>query len=250
MINTKYCTACQTTKNIDAFCLNSKHIRSRCKECLYAYQKLRWRERKREAIGLLGGKCTICGYAKNMAALQFHHVDPVTKLYNWDQMRKMSWTDVLVELKKCILLCANCHAEYHAPAYNEELMNQTEINSFIKHGSIHTCRKDERIRNYKKRVKKIKLEPVLKPTGNCLICQKETYNTKYCSYECAKFSRRVVERPIKEILEKLVWEKPTLEIAKIYDVSDKAIEKWCKYYNINKPPRGYWAKLRSMQKQQ
>lgn len=54
---------------------------------------------------------------------------------------------------------------------------------------------------------------------------------------------RKVERPTKEELEKLLWEKPTLQIAKELGVSDKAIEKWAKIYNLNKPPRGYWAKL-------
>lgn len=44
----------------------------------------------------------------------------------------------------------------------------------------------------------------------------------------------------KEELEKLVWEMPCTEIAKLYGVSDKAIERRCKLLNIEKPPRGYW----------
>ena len=51
-----------------------------------------------------------------------------------------------------------------------------------------------------------------------------------------------VARPFKEELEKLVWEKPTTQIAKEFGVSGKAIEKWCKAYGIEKPPRGYWMK--------
>jgi hypothetical protein len=39
-----------------------------------------------------------------------------------------------------------------------------------------------------------------------------------------------------------VWEKPTTQIAKDFGVSDKAIEKWCKTYGIEKPARGYWVK--------
>ncbi len=56
--------------------------------------------------------------------------------------------------------------------------------------------------------------------------------------------RRKVEWPTKEELEKLVWQKPTMHIAKIYGVSDNAIAKWCKKYGISKPPRGYWNKLK------
>jgi len=55
-------------------------------------------------------------------------------------------------------------------------------------------------------------------------------------------SKRRVTWPSKEILEKLIWEKPTTHIANEYEVSDKAVEKWCKYYDIKKPPRGYWTK--------
>lgn len=54
---------------------------------------------------------------------------------------------------------------------------------------------------------------------------------------------RKTKRLPKEILEKLVWEKPTALLSKDYDVSDVAIAKWCKFYQIPKPPRGYWAKI-------
>lgn len=55
-------------------------------------------------------------------------------------------------------------------------------------------------------------------------------------------NRKVQDRPIKEELEKLLWEMPTTKIATIYQVSDKAVEKWAKAYGLSKPPRGYWAK--------
>lgn len=60
-----------------------------------------------------------------------------------------------------------------------------------------------------------------------------------------RLDKRKVERPSKEELEKLLWEKPTSQLAKDFDVSDKAIEKWAKNYGLNKPPRGYWAKKNS-----
>ncbi|MBD2254409.1 group I intron-associated PD-(D/E)XK endonuclease [Nostoc parmelioides] len=58
----------------------------------------------------------------------------------------------------------------------------------------------------------------------------------------ARVLTRKVVRPSKEELEKLVWEKPTAQIGKDFGVSDKSVEKWCKAYGIDKPPRGYWAK--------
>ncbi|MDJ0737052.1 MAG: group I intron-associated PD-(D/E)XK endonuclease [Nostocaceae cyanobacterium] len=58
----------------------------------------------------------------------------------------------------------------------------------------------------------------------------------------SRIHTRKVERPSKEELEKLVWSKPTTQIGKQFGVSDKAVEKWCKTYGIEKPPRGYWVK--------
>jgi len=56
---------------------------------------------------------------------------------------------------------------------------------------------------------------------------------------------RKVIRPSKEELHKLLWESPTVQIAKLYGVSDKAVEKWVKSYDLQKPPRGHWTKVKS-----
>jgi hypothetical protein len=54
--------------------------------------------------------------------------------------------------------------------------------------------------------------------------------------------------PSAEALEKLIWEKPTSQVAKDIGVSDKAIEKHCKKLGLKKPPRGYWAKIQAQSK--
>ena len=41
----------------------------------------------------------------------------------------------------------------------------------------------------------------------------------------------------------LVWQMPTTAVAKRLGVSDVAVIKWCRKYGIEKPPRGYWAKI-------
>jgi very-short-patch-repair endonuclease len=57
-----------------------------------------------------------------------------------------------------------------------------------------------------------------------------------------KFKLRKVVRPPKEELEKLVWQIPSLHLSSKFGVSDRTIGKWCKWYDITKPPRGYWMK--------
>ena len=70
-----------------------------------------------ELIRLKGAKCEYCGYNKNYAALEFHHPNPYEKNFQLD-IRTLSnrrWDAVIIEAKKCLLLCSNCHAEEHNP---------------------------------------------------------------------------------------------------------------------------------------
>lgn len=60
--------------------------------------------------------------------------------------------------------------------------------------------------------------------------------------------RYKVPHPSKEELSKFLWEMPTSQLAIKLGVSDKAIEKWAKGYGIDKPPRGYWAKIKAGEK--
>lgn len=61
-----------------------------------------------------------------------------------------------------------------------------------------------------------------------------------CYRTGSRYKSRKVERPSKEELKKLLWEKPTVQIAADLGVSDSAIYKWTKSYELEKPPRGYW----------
>jgi len=59
-----------------------------------------------------GGRCSICGYSKCIAALEFHHSDS-NKEGNVMRMVCDSWSKGYVEALKCQLVCANCHKEIH-----------------------------------------------------------------------------------------------------------------------------------------
>lgn len=67
-------------------------------------------------IDYKGGKCEICGYCKNQAAMQFHHINPKEKEFRLSQYISKDINDKIIkELNKCMLLCANCHFELHNP---------------------------------------------------------------------------------------------------------------------------------------
>jgi hypothetical protein len=61
------------------------------------------------AIALSAG-CKICGYSKYASALDWHHYNSETKRFNLtENPHRYSWTEILDEMDKCCILCANCH---------------------------------------------------------------------------------------------------------------------------------------------
>lgn len=59
-----------------------------------------------------GGRCRLCGYSRSPGALVFHHVDPGSKSFGLGQAGLCrSLARARAEAAKCLLLCANCHAE-------------------------------------------------------------------------------------------------------------------------------------------
>lgn len=72
-----------------------------------------WRRRvKRRLISEAGGRCIVCGYDRCAGALQFHHRDPATKCFSLsDNGVARNLSLARAEAAKCVLLCANCHAE-------------------------------------------------------------------------------------------------------------------------------------------
>lgn len=83
--------------------------RCKNKQAVFDYRK----RMKQMYVDYLGGKCKICGYDKTTAALQFHHLDPSQKEFELSRAVTKSFDLAKPELDKCVLLCANCHAEVH-----------------------------------------------------------------------------------------------------------------------------------------
>jgi transposase len=92
----------------------------------------RWRENtKRRMVASLGGKCCLCGYNRCIKSLDFHHLDPSVKeaSFGYFMAHPAKWGKMVEELRKCVLLCSNCHGEVHcdmqvvpsdAPRFNEQ----------------------------------------------------------------------------------------------------------------------------------
>jgi len=86
----------------------------RCRKCRSDAVTKRRKKMKQKAVDALGGRCYLCGYNKCITALEFHHIDDDKE---FDISRKgstSSWAVISKELKKCKLVCANCHREIHS----------------------------------------------------------------------------------------------------------------------------------------
>ena len=64
----------------------------------------------------MGCKCQCCSYDKCRQALELHHINPEAKELSFGQVmaNPKRWPDIVIELRKCILVCSNCHKEIHA----------------------------------------------------------------------------------------------------------------------------------------
>lgn len=80
---------------------NEERLKKRVKEGMIKYHK-----RKKWAIKYLGGKCIECNSTKE---LNFDHINPDTKSYTITSMLSYSNEKIMKELKKCQLLCLDCH---------------------------------------------------------------------------------------------------------------------------------------------
>jgi transposase len=84
----------------------------RCKRCRAAAVAKRRRTVKRQLVHEAGGACVLCGYSRWLGALQFHHVEPGSKEFHISHRgHSRSIARSRSEMRKCVLLCANCHAE-------------------------------------------------------------------------------------------------------------------------------------------
>lgn len=134
-MNTKFCHKCGSEKPHNEFNKSSSKkdgLQSSCRECQKITDRKSYRnsadrrkqihDRRAEVttynsklIRRLKGKCgcKVCG-EREPCALDFHHVDMDTKDYNASYLRSCSTSTLRKEIRKCVVLCANCHRKVHA----------------------------------------------------------------------------------------------------------------------------------------
>ena len=174
------------------------------------------RNRKVNLVHICGDKCCICGYNKSIAALEFHHINPADKEYSISSKGtcRNIRTDI-AEIKKCILLCANCHREVENHEYDNvdlwqyQVFNEKEAEKLIQETDA-----------------KLKMQP-----RYCSICGKPiTRDSK--SGKCVDCVRINPNRPSREELKDLIYNFSFEEIGRKYSITGNSVKKWCKALNL------------------
>ena len=77
------------------------------------YYRDQRKERNELCHAMLDYECERCGYY-HYNVMEYHHLDPTQKKFTIGRhILRKSMDAILIELKKCALLCANCHKIVH-----------------------------------------------------------------------------------------------------------------------------------------
>ena len=150
MSNTKICSKCKQEFPITNFRWRNKSkgiLHSQCKDCEKARDRIHYQESKerrnsiratadfqKERNVLLVEQARQCGCKKcgekRPYVLDFHHRIPEEKSNVLAHMIKSSSeANLIAELAKCDVLCANCHREFHYLQQTQDLNYSTWMDS-------------------------------------------------------------------------------------------------------------------------
>ena len=115
----KTCPCCKEEKDIELFYGDGKTFKMThwCRMCYNRYKYKNQKDRKKAFVRSLGNECEKCGIEhddRNTAIFDFHHRNEKTKKADWTTMRNWSLERQRDELKKCMLVCSNCHRLIHS----------------------------------------------------------------------------------------------------------------------------------------
>lgn len=117
-METKICTKCQRELPLEDFHWRNKAKgtrRSECKDCHNGYMKIIYKDKVKSLQNIKANiKCAKCGESRGYV-LDFHHKDPTVKEDTIARMTSNKYTldKIQEEIDKCVVLCSNCHREFH-----------------------------------------------------------------------------------------------------------------------------------------
>ena len=114
---TKVCTDCGKEKEITEFAIRHRlksgdiQYRPQCKSCWSNREMIRYYA-KRDFVDAQKTRCVKCGDIRKYL-LDFHHKNPAEKEFTIGLFKRGNLNKIQREIDKCVVLCANCHREFH-----------------------------------------------------------------------------------------------------------------------------------------
>ena len=104
------CEPCRLAKNAYQSAYFKKNPEKRNHGDMSAYIEAR-RQSRRDILNRykMWKGCEFCGYRESPHALDFDHIDPAQKEAQVSNMLTGSRKRLIAEVRKCRVLCANCH---------------------------------------------------------------------------------------------------------------------------------------------
>ncbi len=140
MEETKICSKCGIRKPLTEFHKNgfdklgNQKYRGYCKTCANKRESDRYWEKK-AFIESQKNACIKCGDTRSYV-LDFHHIDSATKDFTIGQYKKGSQQTIQNEINKCVVLCANCHREFHYLEKNQHITLEQYLTNNYKVGIV------------------------------------------------------------------------------------------------------------------
>ena len=107
------CSNCQRLLPITEFHQSNGKVHHLCKECKKQYQNEHYLNNINELNEYKASRsCKKCG-ENRFYLLDFHHINPDEKDYGIARRAHTNLSTLMPEINKCVVLCANCHREFH-----------------------------------------------------------------------------------------------------------------------------------------
>ena len=131
----KKCTQCGLEKPLSEFhkagltATGKQRYRSSCKTCANKKEAERYYAKK-TFLDAQKHQCAKCGDTR-IYVLDFHHINSDDKDFTIGKLKKKDCSILQQEIDKCVVLCANCHREFH---YLEKQNNIT-LDDYLNNGA-------------------------------------------------------------------------------------------------------------------
>lgn len=190
-------------------------------------------EKKKQLIEKRGHRCECCGlteWLNQPIKLEVHHIDGDNTNNQDDNLQ---------------LLCPNCHSytpNHSKNIYNHALSDEEFVEILQSSETIHQALLKANLStagsNYaraRRLIQQYQLEHLYQhnqPINYCVDCGAPIGTEAVRCSACDHKRQRKADRPTKDELYQLLMKNTFVAVGKMYGVSDNAVRKWCKSYDI------------------